>query len=213
MSLERPLEPQFFSREQHERASQLGMWIFLSTEVLFFGGLFVGYLLYRWTFTAEFHDAARSQPVGLGTANTFVLITSSLLVALADRLAKRGRDLLCALCVSGAALLGVTFLVIKGVEYAEHIREGALPGIWYHAHEHASAGAAMFFTLYWLMTGLHALHVTIGIVLLGWVAFLCVAGSMPAHDSTRVEVVGMYWHFVDVVWVFLYPLFYLLGGS
>jgi cytochrome c oxidase subunit 3 len=201
---------QYHSHDQQKRAAQLGMWLFIGTEILFFGGLFVAYLIYRWVYPHEFSAAAQGQLVWAGTVNTFILLTSSFLVALGDAFIRADKSGLCGAALGLAALLGIAFLAIKGYEYAHHVHEGVLPGEWYGSHKHHTAGGVMFWTLYWLMTGLHALHVGIGIALLAWMAFQCLSGVYGLRNHTAVELSGVYWHFVDVVWVFLYPLLYLL---
>ncbi|MBX5480489.1 MAG: cytochrome c oxidase subunit 3 [Myxococcaceae bacterium] len=208
--MERELAPQFASVEQEARAWQFGMWVFLSTEVLFFGGLFIAYGVYRFAYPQDFHLASSHMNVWLGTANTLVLLTSSLFVALALHLVRHERSMWATLALVLALLLGVVFMVFKGLEYAEHAREGLLPGVYFASHKLHSVGALQFVTLYWLMTGLHALHVTIGLFVLAWTAFQAASGFYSPRRMAGLEIGGMYWHFVDVIWVFLYPLLYLV---
>lgn len=204
------LGPQYENPEQQLTAARFGMWVFLATELLFFTGFFVAYTFYRSAYWEQFHEAGQHMKVGIGTANTFILITSSLFVAWALHFIREDRKGLSALCLLITVLLGIAFLVLKGVEYAEHVREGTLPGVYYRFEEAMTPGAISLYTLYWLMTGLHAIHVTVGIVAMAWIAFETASGTYGRHYHTPIEVGGMYWHFVDLIWVFLYPLLYLL---
>ncbi|WP_437519869.1 cytochrome c oxidase subunit 3 family protein [Sorangium sp. So ce726] len=210
-----PLAParlamQFEDLEKQTHAAHFGMWIFLASEVLLFGGLFGLYAAYRAVFGPEFTAGIEHNNAVIGTANTGILLTSSLLVALSvyavrlDRPARAGRLLL------GAIALGVAFLVLKGVEYAAHFHEGIFPGAGYRFEELPYAGAKMFFTLYYLTTGLHAIHVTAGLVVLGWLAWGCFRRRYGAGNETHVELGGLYWHLVDVIWIFLWPMLYLM---
>jgi cytochrome c oxidase subunit 3 len=185
------------------------MWVFIATEVLLFAGLFVVYGVYRYAFTEVFVEAHQHMSVGLGTVNTLLLVVSSILVALAVHWGREGRTLLCSGLLWGAVVLGTAFLALKGVEYHHHVREGALPGAWYALEEFAREGAALFYSLYWLTTGLHALHVTVGLGVLGTLAVQAAGGKFSRDWHTPLELGGMYWHLVDVVWLFVYPLMYL----
>jgi len=203
------LAEQFEDLAKQGQAARLGMWLFLGSELLLFGGLFALYAAYRAMYPAEFAEAVAHNSVAIGTTNTLVLITSSLTVAMsvgavrADRPRRAGR--LLALSV----LLGAVFLALKGVEYAAHFRDGILPGEGYRFAELPAAGASLFFTLYYLLTGLHALHVTAGMTLLGWLSWGCLRGRYAAGNDLHVELGGLYWHLVDIVWIFLWPLLYL----
>lgn len=204
------LKAHYKTPEQQATAARLGMWVFLGTEVLFFTGFFVAYTFYRSAYWKEFHEAGQHMKLLIGTVNTYVLITSSVFVALAVHFIRENRKGASALCLLMAVLLGLGFDALKGYEYWEHVQEGSLPGAWYHFAEAPGPGAVTLYTLYWLMTGLHAIHVTVGIFVLGWIAFDTASGKFDASYHTPIEVGGMYWHFVDLVWVFLYPLLYLL---
>jgi cytochrome c oxidase subunit 3 len=204
------LHEHYDSLEKQESSARLGMWLFLSTEVLFFAALFVAYGVYRSIYADEFEEATHHMNVVAGTVNTYVLITSSLFVVLAHHYSRAGRSRLVAVFVGLAALLGMAFMVIKGFEYVGHIHEGLLPGSMYAYPAMPSPGASMFVTLYWMMTGLHAFHVAVGIAVLSWLCVASARGKFSAEYHTPVEISGMYWHFVDAVWVFLYPMFYLL---
>jgi cytochrome c oxidase subunit 3 len=200
----------FESLEAQTDASQLGMWIFLVSEVLFFAALFTLYGAYRFAHPAAFADGVRHTDLFLGTANTYVLLTASFLVAVALHAVRHDRSGRAAALMAGAALLGVAFLVLKGLEYAHHFQEGLYPGFYLDAPGLPEPGFRVFFSLYYGMTGLHALHVLGGIVVLSWVAWRAHRGAYNRVYHTPLELGGMYWHFVDIVWLFLWPAFYLL---
>ena len=186
---------------------QLGMWVFIATEVLFFGGLFFAYLYGRWHWPAGFALAGRHTDVLLGTLNTAVLLTSSFAVALAAAAAECGRRDWVPRLLWATAALGLAFLAIKGLEYRNDWRDGLVPGPAFSLA--ATPGAELFFLLYFLTTGLHALHLTVGIGLMTSFA----AGARRGRDwagPPRLQIAALYWHFVDVVWIFLYPLLYLV---
>jgi cytochrome c oxidase subunit 3 len=204
---------QFDDIEQQRAAGVLGMWIFLATEVLFFGGLFTAYAVFRWMSPPAFAAASRHLDIVLGTVNTGVLLTSSLTMALAVRAAQSGeRKSLLRLLVA-TVFLGGCFLVIKGAEYHHKFVEHLVPGVGFEFQAAPKAPAELFFWLYFAMTGLHALHVIIGMGLIGYMA---IRSSQPAfllpEKYLSIEIAGLYWHFVDIVWVFLFPLLYLIGG-
>jgi cytochrome c oxidase subunit 3 len=196
--------------EDPSRAS-LGMWVFLASEVLFFGGLFVAYAYGRMHWPEGFAAASRQTHVALGTVNTALLLTSSALVALAVACGEaRERRAWVARLLSASCLLGLAFLALKGVEYRKEWLEHLVPGP--HFGPTGRQGAELFFVLYFLVTGLHAVHLTVGIGVLGVFAW----GSHRARawaQASRIEAAGLYWHFVDVVWIFLYPLIYLGGRA
>ena len=200
---------QFDDIEQQRNAAQLGMWIFLATEVLFFGGLFLGYTVYRSLYPDTFAAASHHTEVVLGGTNTAVLLFSSALMALAVRAAEfKNRKQLVWLLL-GTAFLGIVFMAIKGVEYHKDFVEYLVPGSHFEWHEANRSHAEIFFWLYFAMTGLHAIHVTVGIFVLLTLAVLAWLGKFTAGHHTPVEVAGLYWHFVDIVWIFLFPLMYL----
>lgn len=200
----------FESPAVQRTAAVLGMWVFLATEILLFTGLFTAYAMYRALYGDVFRAASGHLLRWAGTANTFVLITSSLAVALALHRVRAGRARAAALALVAAIALGLVFMGIKAVEYIHELSEGIRPGPYYAYTALRDPGAAMFFTLYFLMTGLHALHVTVGLGVLVVIARRTWKGAYsPAYD-TPVELSGMYWHLVDLVWIFLYPLLYLV---
>jgi cytochrome c oxidase subunit 3 len=202
----------FESLEQQKEASALGMWVFLVTEVLFFGGLFAAYSVYRSWYPEAFAAASHSLDLTLGAVNTVALITSSLTMALAVHAAQTGdRKLLMAFLVATMAL-GAVFLGIKAVEYAEKFAHHHVPGPNFLFEDEALARhAQIFFSLYFVMTGLHALHMIIGLGILLWMLRWSWIGTIVPEYASPIEISGLYWHFVDIVWIFLFPLLYLLG--
>jgi cytochrome c oxidase subunit III len=211
---------QFDDVEQQSEASMLGMWLFLATEVMFFGGLLTAFAVYRSGSPREFALTSRELNVILGCINTIVLLLSSLTMALAVRAAQlRDRKSVVALLVATMAL-GAVFLGIKAFEWTHDYHEHLIPGVNFEVPEHARPRVAeegldprkmeLFFVLYFFMTGLHAIHLIIGIVLVGIIAELCRRGWFSGGGAVQVEVTGLYWHFIDIVWVFLYPLLYLI---
>jgi cytochrome c oxidase subunit 3 len=192
------------------RAAHLGVWLFLASEVLLFSGLFAVYAAYRCEFPADFARAAPENSLLIGTVNTFILLTSSLLAALAVDRYRHHRSRSAGVYLLLTLVLGAAFLTLKGIEYAEHARVGILPGAHYHYAALPSAGARAFFTLYYLLTGLHGLHVVGGMTALGAVATVALRGHYDAEHHLRVELSVLYWHLVDVVWIFLWPLLYLV---
>ena len=205
------LAHQFDSLGQQTDAGSLGMWVFLATEVLFFGGLFTTYTIYRVFYSAAFSAASHELDIVLGTINTAVLITSSLTMALAVHAAQLGRrrHLLTLLVLTMA--LGTVFLGIKGLEYSHKFAEHHVPGPTFQFEKEYFRHAQIFFSLYFIMTGLHAIHMIIGIgvLLVMWV--LAWRGKFTAEYFAPIEISGLYWHFVDIVWIFLFPLLYLIG--
>ncbi|MFC3230624.1 cytochrome c oxidase subunit 3 [Marinibaculum pumilum] len=200
----------FPSLPRQRLAGELGMWIFLATEILFFGGLFAGYMVYRLQYPEAVLAAARHTDVLLGTVNTFILLTSSLLVALAVTCQARPTLRLSRLFLGGAIVLGIAFMAVKAREYQIDLKEGltAWPG-----SSLPPGPQRLFFAFYWVMTGVHALHVIIGIFLLGYMLRDLRARPRLMRATGRLEVAGLYWHFVDAIWIFLYPLLYLVGRA
>ncbi len=196
--------------EKQTHAARLGMWLFLATEVMLFTGLFTAYSVSRYLFSETFRQASQRIDVGIGTANTFVLITSSLTAALALHFSKEGRGRLAAALLSVTVAFGLVFMVLKAVEYRHHFEEGQLPGPYYAFAEVQGPGASMFFTLYFLMTGLHGIHVLVGMGVLSVVAISTWRGAFSRAYHTPVELGALYWHLVDLIWIFLFPLLYLI---
>jgi cytochrome c oxidase subunit 3 len=205
------LRHHFGSLTAQKEASSLGMWIFLATEVLFFGGMFTAYAIYRSTYRAAFEGASNLLDIRLGAVNTGVLILSSLTMALAVWAASRGKKNRIVAFLAATMLLGTVFLGIKVVEYAEKFQRHEVPGPNFVVPHGLPRQSEMFFSLYFCMTGLHALHMIVGIGLLSWLVAKARRGAFTERYNTPVEMVGLYWHFVDIVWIFLFPLLYLLG--
>jgi cytochrome c oxidase subunit 3 len=205
------LAHQFDSLEQQKEASTLGMWVFLATEVLFFGGLFAAYAVYRGKYPGAFAAASHELDVMLGTINTAVLIASSLTMALAVHAAQLGQRRLLMMFLTLTMVLGAVFLGIKGVEYYHKFAEHHIPGPGFQFEKEHFRNAQIFFSLYFVMTGLHALHMIIGIGIMLVMLWLAWRGTFTADYYNPIEVSGLYWHFVDIVWIFLFPLLYLIG--
>jgi cytochrome c oxidase subunit III len=201
---------QFETPEQQRESATFGIWVFIATELMFFGPLFLGYLYGRTHFGHAFAAASHRTHLWLGTINTAILLTSSLSIALAVRAAQLDDRKALVRLLAATATLGGLFLCLKGWEYYQEWQEALVPALRFSFEAQFAAGARYFFYLYYLMTGLHALHLAIGI---GLVTLLCRRALRQQFGSayyTPVEVVGLYWHFVDIVWIFLYPLIYLL---
>jgi cytochrome c oxidase subunit 3 len=202
------LEP-FVDAGQRRRADQLGMFVFLASEAMLFGGLVAALLVYRILHPGAAAEAAQHLKLWLGAANTALLLTSSFLVAVGAGAARDGRGRLTAAALAGAALLGLAFLAVKGLEYRLEYLEGLMPGIGPPSPLGARP-AGLFISLYFVSTALHALHVAIGVALLAWAAAAVARRTLALPErSTTIELAGLYWHLVDVIWVFLFPLLYL----
>lgn len=200
---------QFQDVQQQREAATLGMWTFLATEVLFFGGLFLVYTVYRHFYFNDFAVASQRTDVTFGTINSVILITSSLTMALAVRAAKQSRHRTIVRYLVFTVCLGLAFLVVKGFEYHKDIADRLVPGPSFNPQ--LPLHGQIFFWLYWTMTGLHAVHVIVGLGVITTLLYLLsrrTAGRLQVHI---VENVGLYWHFVDIVWIYLYPLLYLVG--
>jgi cytochrome c oxidase subunit 3 len=207
---EHPPAFQFATAVQQREAATLGMWTFLATEVLFFGALIAAYSAYRLIHPGAFVDAARHTKIVLGTANTALLLTSSAFMATAVETQEAGQRRVTIACLAATALLGLAFLAVKGWEYRLEYGEHLVPGINFDA-SHYGEVAQLFFLFYFFATGLHALHLGIGIALVGGVAARTASARPPRNVTVRM--IGLYWHFVDVVWIFLFPLIYLVGRN
>ena len=210
----------FATEEQQRNSASLGMWIFLATEVMFFGGLFCAYLIYRLKYFAEFSAASKTLALSLGATNTAVLICSSLTVVLAVYAAQHAKRSMLLINLVLTLILGFTFLGIKAVEYNEKFEKHHVPGPSFqfsdvkvpgHPGEYANAShAQIFFALYFIMTGLHALHMIVGIGIFLWLLIAAWKGRLTPQYSTPLEMGGLYWHFVDIIWIYLFPLLYLI---
>jgi cytochrome c oxidase subunit III len=223
----------FESMEQQVDATSFAMWLFLLTEIMFFGGLFCSYLIFRNWYYPAFVAASHQLNIFWGTLNTGVLITSSFTMAMGVWCAEMRKKSGLVLCLVLTFVLGLVFLGIKYIEYSEKIEKHHVPGFHYslksfmdpesdkevhekYPHDVAlDAGMArhteLYFSLYFAMTGMHALHMIIGICLLGYMILRARAGAYTTGHITFVENFGLYWHFVDIIWIFLFPLLYLIS--
>lgn len=215
---EHAFQHHFASMDQQRETATFGMWMFLVTEIMFFGGLFCAYLLYRHTYYNAFVEGSQKMNIILGATNTAVLICSSLTMALGVRAAQMGKQKLMVMLLLATILFGFGFLGIKGVEYHEHWENHEFPGPNFHfttgdpAHPATDAAhTEIYFSLYWAMTGLHAFHMIIGIGLVTWLVIAGTRGAFNPQYYNPVENVGLYWHFVDLVWIYLFPLLYLIS--
>ncbi|MFZ0731672.1 MAG: cytochrome c oxidase subunit 3 family protein [Candidatus Sulfotelmatobacter sp.] len=210
----------FADPQQQRDSANLGMWIFLATEVMFFGGLFCAYLIYRNWYYADFAAASKSINAALGGTNTAVLICSSLTVVLAIWAAETSRRALMLAMLALTMFFGLCFLGIKGVEYRDKFVEHHVPGPSFNFEHEAIPGhpgqyanpqhAEIFFALYFIMTGLHALHMIVGLGIFTWLFVMAWKGRFTPQYHTPLEIGGLYWHFVDIIWIYLFPLLYLI---
>jgi cytochrome c oxidase subunit III len=205
-----PLAHHFESLEKQAHASRLAMWVFLATEVLLFTALFAAYAVYRFLYPEGFAQASRSIETWIGFVNTLVLVSSSFTVATGFHHAKSGNGRKTALYFGASVLLALIFLGFKALEYTHHFQEGQLPGVYYTYEGVKAPGAQLFFALYFLITGLHAVHVIIGMTVLIVVGTLAWRGRYTAEYHVPVELAGLYWHLVDLIWIFVFPLIYLI---
>jgi cytochrome c oxidase subunit 3 len=227
------LQHHFENMEQQREAGTLGMWVFLVTEIMFFGGMFLAYTLYRRAYPESFASASNHLDLTLGAVNTVVLICSSLTMALAVYCTQVGKRSLQVMFLIFTIALGLTFLGIKAVEYKDKFDSHLIPGTLIPGHKfdpkiaeeghpagkhelHMLPGASvrqveLFFWIYFAMTGMHALHMIIGIGIMSFILFFSIRGRYDPEYHSPVEVTGLYWHFVDIIWIFLFPLLYLLG--
>ena len=217
----------FESYEQQRESASLGMWLFISQEIMFFGGLFAAYMVYRAQHSVAFQLGSHHLDIGLGGFNTVVLILSSLTMALAVREAQLGRGKNIVKFLAATIVLALVFLGVKVVEYSAKWEDHLIPGDNFHFHldDHAlhkmaetgvseqavQAGTEVFYSLYFMMTGLHALHMIIGLGIMVFYFKPALNGRYNADYHNPIEGFGLYWHFVDIVWIFLFPLLYLLG--
>lgn len=226
------LQHHFENMEQQREAGTLGMWVFLVTEIMFFGGMFLAYTLYRAQYPAAFVSASNHLDITLGAVNTGVLIVSSFTMAMAVWSTQVGRQRMTIICLILTMILGATFLGIKAVEYHDKYRDHLIPGRLIPSRPfgpevaqpgedaphklHLIEGAnvrnvELFYWIYFAMTGMHALHMIIGLGLMTVILILAWRGRFSPEYHAPVEISGLYWHFVDIIWIFLFPLLYLLG--
>jgi cytochrome c oxidase subunit III len=213
------LQHHFATMDQQRNAVTLGMWLFLATEIMFFGGMFCAYLIYRNMYFNEFAAGSRSLSLKMGTINTAVLICSSLTVALSVRAAQMGKRMVMVGLLLLTIVFGLAFLGIKGVEWYDKYTEHHIPGASFSANDLVKeypqipidqSHEQIFFSLYFAMTGLHALHMIIGIGIFAWLTYHAWRGRYTPEYHAPIEMGGLYWHFVDIVWIYLFPLLYLI---
>ena len=212
---ERPrfLAEQFDDPVQQREAATLGMWVFLATEILFFGVLFASYTVCRVLYSQGFAVASRRTDMLLGTLETAVLLTSSCLIALGVRAIKLNQRAAAQVLLLATAALGLSFLVMHGFEYYREYVEHLVPGIDFMQQGPYARAIELFFCLYYFITGFHSLHVLIGVCVIATVAVRTRRGDYGAQRYTPPELTALYWHLVDIVWIFVYPLIYLVGRS
>jgi cytochrome c oxidase subunit 3 len=211
----------FADLEQQRETETFGMWLFLATEILIFGAIFTCYTVYRLRYPHDFEAASGKLNILIGSINTIVLLSSSLTMALSVHATRVGRQQMLLICLGLTILLGGTFLGFKVIEYYQDYKENLVPGLAFNSAEWTKAeGAegpvhpqrvALMLVFYYIMTGLHAVHMVVGMGLLIWLVLRARAGTLTPLRYMAVEVVGLYWHFVDIVWIFLLPLLYLTG--
>jgi cytochrome c oxidase subunit III len=206
------LREQFHSPEQQRETSTIGMWIFLITEVMLFGGLFTAFTVYRFSHPVGFDLGSADMEFAIGAINTAVLICSSFAMAMAVHSAELGKNGKLAIFLFLTIVIGLVFLALKFTEYYLHYRDQKLPGISFHDSSPHAPFVQMFFVFYFVMTGLHALHMIIGEGVLATMLLRTLLGSFSESYHTPVELAGLYWHFVDTVWVFLFAIFYIPGA-
>lgn len=204
---------QYDDARQQREAATLGMWVFLATEILFFGVLFASYTILRVLYPQGFAVASRHTDMLFGTIETGVLLSSSCLIALAVRAVKLDQHRVAVWLLSATAMLGVTFLVMHGFEYYKEYTEHLIPGIDFKQPAPRAHAVELFFCLYYCITGFHSLHVTIGVIVIVVLAVRVKNATFGSQRYTYPELTALYWHLVDIVWIFVYPLLYLVGRS
>jgi cytochrome c oxidase subunit III len=200
----------FENLEKQTSAARLGMWLFLATEVLLFTALFAGYGVYRYLYADTFAEASRHLQTWIGGVNTLVLVTSSFTVAMGVDRARHGDGRGTGVLFGLSVLLALVFLGLKAVEYTHHFHTGELPGRYLSSEEVHGPGASIFFSLYFLITGLHGIHVVAGMTVLAVIGWRAYRGAYAPEYYVPVELGGLYWHLVDLIWIFVFPLIYLV---
>lgn len=201
----------WFNSAEHEFDScKFGMWLFLVTEIMLFCALFIGYGIFNYWYPEMYEEAHKQLDWKLGALNTVVLLVSSLTMALGIAYIQRDKRQQAIAMLGVTILCGAIFMVVKYFEYSHKIELGILPGKFFSAEGFESWNAALFFSFYFVMTGLHGLHVVIGMGLIAWVMIRMMRGEFNSHQFGAVEFVGLYWHIVDLIWIFLFPLIYLV---
>jgi cytochrome c oxidase subunit 3 len=205
------LQKQYADLAHQGETAELGIWAFIASEVLFLGGLFIAYSFYRYLHPRGVAEAASHTKIAIGAVNTVVLLSSSFFMSWASFAARAGQSRLAGRPMWAAAGLGVTFLILKGVEYAEEFKEHLWPGPGFSLASGEPRVGEVFYFIYWLLTGIHALHLLVGIAAVSIVAWRAGQGEYSRAYYAPVRVVSLYWHFVDVVWIFVFVLIYLPG--
>jgi cytochrome c oxidase subunit 3 len=203
---------QFDNPVQQRDAAVFGMWVFLVTEIMFFGGLFAGYTVYRTMYPHAFAIASQYSDVTMGAVNTAVLICSSLTMVLAVQSAELGRNRALILYLVATIFFGVIFLLVKAYEYHAKWEEQVVPGFNFHVHSAEAPQIQLLMLFYFVMTGMHAIHMVIGVGLLSYLIWRASKGEFSPAYYNPVDNIGLYWHFVDIVWIFLFPMLYLIGA-
>ncbi|MBD3169900.1 MAG: cytochrome c oxidase subunit 3 family protein [candidate division Zixibacteria bacterium] len=201
----------FAEPEQQHESAKFGMWVFLLTEILLFGGLFLAYTVFRSWNPDMFYNAHLALDRTLGAVNTVVLITSSLTMALAIRSIQLNRKKHSMYFLIATLVFAAVFLVIKYFEYSHKIHLGQLPGKYYTYTGIEGNNPHIFFGIYFAMTGLHGVHVIAGMIIISWILIRASRNHFSHEYYTPMEMTGLYWHLVDLIWIFLFPLFYLIG--
>jgi cytochrome c oxidase subunit III len=200
-----------FKNAEHEyESSKQGVWIFLTSEILMFGALFVGYFIYSRLYPEVFLQGSKSTNWVLGATNTVVLLFSSLTMALGIYYCQMNDKKKAVMNLALTILCGAIFMGVKYFEYSHKIHEGWMPGQWFTGDKHGIENLPLYFSFYFMMTGLHGIHVLIGMCLVGWVMIRTMRGEFGPHYYTPVEGVGLFWHLIDLIWIFLFPLLYLV---
>lgn len=205
------LREQFATPQQQRETATVGMWVFLATEVMFFGGLFAAFAVYRMYYTRGFLEGSHGMTLIIGSVNTAVLFTSSLTMSLAIVAISKGNQVRTYLLLLLTALIGLIFLSLKFTEYFLHYQDHKVPGIWFESHDPQAGPEQLFYLFYFAMTGLHVVHLSIGIGLTITMAVRTVLGRFNGYYHTAIDMVGLYWHFVDIIWLFLFTIFYVPG--
>lgn len=205
------LREQYSTPQQQRETSTVGMWIFLATEVMFFGGLFASFAIYRMYYTQGFLEGSHGMTLMIGSINTAVLFTSSLMMSLAIHSISQNKQARTYMLLIVTACLGLVFLALKFTEYFLHYQDHKVPGIWFDSISPHAGPEQLFYVFYFAMTGLHVIHLSIGIGLVTVLAVRTVLGRFNAYYHTAIDIAGLYWHFVDIVWIFLFAIFYVPG--
>jgi cytochrome c oxidase subunit 3 len=204
------LQHHFQDMRTQQHAARLGMWLFLATEILLFGGLFCAYAYYRTLYPDAWKECSHHTFRLFGLGETFDLITSSFTMVMAIHMVRLGKKNLAVVFLVATIAMGLLFLCLHGYEYYSEFQEGALPGKFYHFKEVTANGAPMYYAVYFLMTGLHSIHVFIGAGVLTVLTYFTAKGEYDASYDHPIDLGGLYWHLVDLIWIFLFPLLYLV---